>query len=1534
MLRAAARALATGVVFLLAVGLGLVVHVGIPPMQRVVVARVNGALAPVFAGKLTIDRVGSLGLASVGGVDAHMDDPDGKTVIRATGIAGRVSTAALVRSLVSGDIAVGIPEASLTSAEVSLDADDGGTLRIAKAFLPRTPSNPASSGPGVRLSMPRVHLGHVSVHVDAEASPSVDAQASPSKAPAGLPPLDADADAIDGSLAVAPGHVDVDVTRARWVARNLPGGVGAQGDAVGHLALPSPEGRELGLHLTTEATVATIAVKAGATFDGGQIDATLDVPAAMPDQVRAIVPSWPPESPLSMHAEAHGALPRLTFHAHASLDASSLDVDGPVTVVPRLQASVHVSARRIDARTLVPASSPPHTDLGAAGDVSLTTKPDGAMTVNVAMDLEPGTIASVPTPTAAVTGEMTRAPDPGGGITATAKAVVHEPGAPTVVTVRLAPKKRSMSLSFQVEANSPDLAQVPALRQVAKGRALAQATGTVDLGAEAVDASLSVAGEEVEAFGASAQAARLEVHATGALRSPALAVQLGGEGLEVWRLQCRWLRASSQVGIEGGLTLRDVDLDTRAAEQRVHANARFVHIAGEDVRVEDAVVKGFGAPIEGTLTSEPGRLYLRARSGELDLARIARFLRLSYLHEGRVGMDIDATVGRGVADGRVDFDVSHASFGEFKDANARVEATLKGREAAGHITASVADIGSIDVQSSSVQIGDQGGTLSMAAWRRAWGVVDAKAHVDLPKLMAQLPPDALPIRLVGGAIDLTARVDRDSMNDASPGVDVEVATTGLQLAGGAGATAWRIDGLDPTLHVTVDGDTGATVLEAGVHDAKGPIAAIDAKSTAVPYALVSSGEGLASALRAMPFDAHASISERPIESLPVALGLAGVHGMVHAGIDWHGAVTTPTIAADASIKREPGDVSGSVLPFDIVVTGHYDGAHADVTLQGSSRDKVVLDASARADAKAGDLLAGVGGAAVPWTASAKAKLDGMSLRAFTFLSDRQMRGKASGDLSIDGLHDDAHASATLTFDGLTVGEVHCRAARMQATLDGHAFDASAHVEQDDDGYVDARAHAGEHWGSALVPALDVSQAASVIASAKKLRAELLLPFVTGAFTQLDGRIDADARVDVDPAAKVARPQGTVTLTGGTFELVSLGGEFADVSGTLKLTPDGLIQLENFVAHPLTGKLEAAATARLAGLAFGGASATVQVPKTAPIPVVFEGVQMGSLDGHLDLEALPGTDRGLAVTIGAPSLHMALPDVGAHDVQQLGDLEGVSTGVHAGAAGFVEVPLDATVATGTAGPPPAPIKLDIRLGDDVQVTRGTDLAVRLQGEPIVTIAEEVTVTGQIRLVRGQISVQGKAFTIDKGTVTFVGDDPSNPQVVLTAEWTAPDQTRVYADFVGPLKTGKVTLRSDPVLPGGQNDILALLLGATTDSATGGFSNAGAGVAGGAVTQPINKALGGVNKALDKFGLAGGITANIDTTTANPRPEVAVQIARDISLQVSWVIGQRAPGTNPDTTLATLSWRFLRKWSVATTVGDAGTSIVDLIWQHRY
>ena len=183
------------------------------------------------------------------------------------------------------------------------------------------------------------------------------------------------------------------------------------------------------------------------------------------------------------------------------------------------------------------------------------------------------------------------------------------------------------------------------------------------------------------------------------------------------------------------------------------------------------------------------------------------------------------------------------------------------------------------------------------------------------------------------------------------------------------------------------------------------------------------------------------------------------------------------------------------------------------------------------------------------------------------------------------------------------------------------------------------------------------------------------------------------------------------------------------------------------------------------------------------------------------------------------------------------------------------------------------------------------------------------------------------------MTFVGADPSDPEVMVSASWGAPDGTKVIADFVGPLKTGKVTLRSEPPRP--KNEIVALILFGTADGSSStpyatkqpdGATKAGS-AAGGLASD-------GLSRGLDELtGLQ--LQTKLDTSdAANPRPEVELQIARDISLEIAFVLGTPPPGTNPDKTYGTVDWRFLRNWSMRATFGDQGSSIADVAWQYRY
>jgi len=1538
--RAAAKLLGTGLVFVLAVAAGLLAHMDVPAVRRAIVARVNVVLASALSGRIVIERVGGFGPTGVEDVDARVDDPEGQTVLRVWGLSARLSTWDLLRSLASGpDVRIGIEEASVARTDVSLDTDATGALRVVRAFTPPKPATPSTGGGGgVRLSLPHALLAHIAVH---------------GRPPAG-PLIDAYVDGMDASVHVAPARITLQVAHALIVERDLSDGLTTRGVLDARFDQPAADGSDRFVTASWRGLVGALAGTADATYDAGKVDAVVDIPAARPECVRDLWAACPFGEEASAHVEVHGALPRLLVTARASVGKGSVAASGLASLGDEVRASLRVTATSLDARALAP--SAPVTNLAASGDVLFVATSTGPAGGVVALDFAGGTVGSTRVPTASITGQLVR--DAAGALTAQANVAVHEPGAPATVALRLSPAGSSFQVTFDASAEAPRLDGIARIGPVARGSAKARARGTIDLGKGSVDARVDASVAGVAAGGVRLRAATLEAQASGPFASPAIEASLVGSALEAGPLRFDGLRgqvhgtpasadarvsmhghgadvvASATIGLAGGTTLRDVKVAVQRNGESARAEASIVRFAPHETSIDDLEIEGLGAPLHATLRASPGALTAKARSHGLDLTRLGKLAGVSGLG-GRVSLDVDASIRATSAQGRISLDLSQGAYEGWKDAQAHVDATLDGLHAAGHVTASVGGIGTADVSSSSLQIG-AAGPLEASSWRTAWGEVDVAAHVDLARLSAQLPKGTIPLGNLSGTVDVKGRVERDSASDTTPDVDLTAGTKGLALIGSP--VPWRIDGIGATVHAHVDGHTGATAVDAQIADTAGPLVALQATSSAVPYArMFTAAEPVGSALLAMPVHATVTLPSHDVAKLPAFLGTRGMEGMLEATVEMQGSADKPTVDVRAMLTHGHAEATVLSLPVDLALTAHYDGSHADVSAQANARGQQVLEAGAGVDVRMADVL---GGWELPWKASAHAKLTDFPLQSLAALDDRQVRGRANGTFQLDELHENARAKVALTLTDLQVGEVACRPTTVEVSADGHAIDGSARIVEQD-GYAEAKAHLGSRWGKALTPSPDSTQAADVLLTAKNFRAAVLLPFVSQLFTELDGRIDGSAHILVDPVAKTMKPEGTLSLSGGVFELSAMGSELHDASARVTFTPDGLVRLDHASARGLSGRIEVAATARLQGLDLLGAHAVVQVPQKEPLPLVVDGTQVGLIDGRMDIVVARAPDA-LDVKVDVPTLRVQLPESSAHSVQALDALADVHVGIGR-RGGFAPIVLDAGDAeVAPSVGPRTPTRVAVHLGNDVEVRRGSDLDVHMDGTPTVTIADTVTAKGQIRLTRGTLNVQGKTFKIDDGsTVTFI-DDPTNPQVVLTASWVAPASdpsssgTTVFADFVGPLKTGKVTLRSEPPLA--RSEILSLLLYGTTDQQSGGAGsqqvNAASGAAGGAASSNINRALGGVNQTLDSLGLATEVSTKIDTSQPTPRPEVEVQIARDLSLQLAVVLGVPPPGNNPDTTLLTVAYSFLHHWRAETTVGNAGTTILDLVWERRY
>lgn len=1507
--------------FVSGVAAAAVIHLDVPATKRLVATQTNGILAKQFKGTVQIERIGSLGLTGVRGVTVRIHDPEGMQVLHVDGAEVRIRGVAAAKSALfgKGPIHIDVPRVVIDHADVSLDGNTEGQMRLAKAFEPRDPKPPEPEDPnarGVRVEAPEVVLRHAWVHgATAPNSPAVDAE-------------------LKGLAANA--HVDPRWTRATidrvdLVTRNLPNRVDPNGRLRASLALPAKTTAEdkLRLEAAFEGAIAGMRTTLDASMDGDRIDARLD---AAGQGFTTMLGETGSRQEVTLRADVHGELPRLDANANLAIGDGTVDVAAKVDTSESTHVTAHVAARHIDLSAI--AKGAPSSDLGldAAADVTLEESgPRGAF----AVETQRGRIEKDDIPRVRLRGTAV-------GERVDVSAKIEEASMPTQIDVSVIPQDGERIVEASVRSRIPDLRKIPRTNASFGGSALVEADARIALDAKTIDATARVDGKSIVQGDSVIRDLHTRVRATGTFDKPAIDAQVFASGIaSSGGLAADRVDARAHVDLGETTIVSDAAVTLRRGRETVEAHTDKVSV-GRALEVKGAVVEGLGEPIRAEIRKDARGMEVNVDAPRIELVRVARILgRDKDLTSGTVAIAANVALRPHDAQGEVKIRAEKVAAKSLQNTNVTLDAKVDGRSVDVNLDASFDTAGRVRLHTENLVI--DGSPTEPGAWQRAHGRVAFDSAIELARVVELAPEGSLPVSELAGELDVVGTFGRESPT-ATPEIHLHGHTLNLVVGGAApteadlpdveaiGAAPWRSRGVDVGFDLETDARSGHTAAAFRATDGRGAVAALDAKAD-VPYAeiLAKPSEAKALLTRA-PLSAKLVVPSRELSQMPEVFGLRGIHGNVNATLDVTGTAREPLVKLVAEGKgvRATQDMPKT----DARIVLDYDGKKAKLAANVRADDKDALAANAELAVKTTDILDGKG--ELPWNASARVRFAGFPVETIPMTADFKMKGRVTGDVVVEGLHEDANAQARIDLAGLEIGGAKYTKGTIAFDAEDGRLDANVRLEQED-GFANLHASTGMAWGARVAPVLDEKQSVDARFEAKAFRAAAIQPFVSSAVNGLDGRIDADARFALDRAHKKVKMEGGLSFREGKMQIEALGEEFRDVRATVKLDPNGTVKVTDvFLRSSIEGELRADAEAKLEGLRLAHAKANVSIPEKRPLDLAAQGQPIGEVHGDVHVDATTNEAGDMKVVVDVPRLGVDLPQVTKSGVQQLEEKKNIRVGVYREKQTFVRLPLDKEdlePVDPTPAKPKAKLDVDVRLGE-ISIQRGNQASVVLEGNPKISIANDTQLGGQIRVKKGWVDIQGKKFEIEKGIVTFTGESPPNPVVVLTAAWTAQDNTRVYADFVGPVKTGKVNLRSEPPRP--KNEILAIILFGSADGAnptparqgkaSDGTAKAAVGLGGGMAAQ-------GLNEALEDLG---GIEANvrIDTTNSNnPRPEVELQIAPKIAVRFAHVIGT-PPVTEPDKNLATVEWHFRPRWSLETTFGDRGTALLDAIWQKRY
>lgn len=1540
---------------------GVVFHLDHPAARRLIARAVNEALADSFRGSLHVDALGRLAIAQgiAQGVDLTIRDPEGHVVIVARGVSARVSISTLVRSLSgTGPLRISIESLRVDATDVELRDDASGTTSLASTFASRSPAPPTTTpGRGLILDIGDLSLGHAWAH-----------------GAVGKAPVDADLDALGAAMRLEPDRISATLRSVSLHARALPLPVGApplgtaEGTVSAAITLPMA-GSTTRTHAEASATVSTGRLHAvlRASLDGDDVHAHLEIPTAEPAAFAGVVAAWPITAPTGATFDVDGTLQLATVRGRADIGAGHVDLKGSVRHDDGYHAELDTTLVQLSIPDVAPGGPTGVVDghVEATADASA----QGALSATFALSTASTVIAGQVVPAVTSRGAFD-------GERLSGEATIDETGAPSHVAYVLGPEPgrptiRGVDLDVQAKVTSlGKIARLGPAGRSLRGAIDARVTGHVTLDeAMAVRARVTANASGVRAGGATVAGAKLTAIVQGTARAPRIDATVALASVRAGGIDV----THATVGVDGAVLAPRVTIRATTAEgDRVDASARLtlggpvttvrgveatlerngeaavVRVAevraGKTLSVTGIEIDAADSAVRASVQRGPGTLRIQAHATGIDMAHAARLAGPALAGPsptigGTVDLDTDVTVTPGGAKGFLTIDARAISFERagaptLRDVTFTTRATIDGRAAKVDARAELPGAATVTVTSDKVELG--GSPLDGASFARATGGVAIEGSVDLARLAALLPPGTLPLAELAGTATFSATAMRDQ-HDHRPDLSVGVHTTDLvvETATVDERPGTRITGIELAMDGRAAGQSERVTVDVTATDRQGALARMHAAASPSWTALLASSSKVRETLLAMPLEATFEVPRRSFGELPgVAGALTSLGGTFGLAAKASGTVRDPHLQVDASaVGLTLTDATTS--PLDVQVGATFAESRGAATASVSSQGRWVMGVDATGTLAVDDLLDATRKGAPRWTGGGEVQFSALPLRELTALTGRRVSGCLSGKIAVRGLNEDARLDADLRFGSLRVGSVDFKDARVTAhTGDGDAVVEASLVQTD--GELTAKLGTGLAWGAAAIPTLDPKRPAEVTLDATDFRLSPLRVFVRDMLGNVDGRLSAHVLYRAGGEA-----EGQITLRDGVLDAPALGQELRSVQAVVTLSKDGEIRVHDASAKGITGRVEIEATAHLAGLQFHDAKAKLTIPKRSAMVLTLQGAAFGNVWGSVDVVATSEPGGVVRVDVKVPSFDLDLPDSASRSAQSLDDAPAIRIGTVVegpdGKGRFVPLSLQGKLVTATpVATDAAPTTMQVRLSlANIRIHHGNRLDVWLHGAlQVDPHADRTAVSGSVEVERGFVELQGRRFQIEEATATFDPTrPPADPTVSARATYEATDGTIVIAEFLGTAEKGKLALRSEPALS--QAEILSLVVFGTRDAAggqsTGGNGTAAEGAAasvgGGVLTQGLNRALSDVSPL--------EVTTRIDTTDAqDPRPEVGVAISRTVTASASYRLGIPTPGQPQDRSTLRLDYRFLPRWSLETSIGDRGTSIVDVVWKVLY